>query len=102
VDITEVIPAQHHEQRQAFAYLDDVPRDDPRTLAALGGHLAVLLEVHAEAEEKSFYPRLLEVGSGAGDAGSVEEETEDAIKDHNELRDAVVGAGRHEVGSDGW
>jgi hypothetical protein len=102
MDITDVILTQHAEQRQAFAYLDEVPRDDTRTLAALWHRLAVLLEVHAEAEEKFFYPRLLEVGTGGGDADSVEEETEDAIKDHNEIRDAVVAAGRHEVGSDEW
>ena len=102
MDITDVILTQHHEQRQAFAYLDEVPRDDTRTLAALWHRLAVLLEVHAEAEEKYFYPRLLQVGTGGGDADSVEEETEDAIKDHNEIRDAVVEAGKHEVGSDGW
>ena len=102
MDITDVILTQHHEQRRAFAYLDEVPRDDIRTLAALWSRLAVLLEVHAEAEEKFFYPRLLAVGTGGNDADSVEEETEDAIKDHNEIRDAVVEAGRHAVGSAEW
>jgi len=102
MDITDVILTQHQEQRQAFAYLDDVPRDDTRTLAALWHRLAVLLEVHAEAEEKYFYPRLLEIGTGAGDADSVEEETEDAIKDHNEIRDAVQAADGPTVGSDEW
>ena len=102
MDITDVILSQHHEQRQAFAALDEVPRTDIPTLTALWHRLAVLLEVHAEAEERYFYPRLLELGTGAGDADSVEEETEDAIKDHNEIRDAVEEAGRHEVGTDAW
>ncbi len=102
MDITDVILTQHHEQRRAFAYLDEVARDDTQTLGALWDRLAVLLEVHAAAEEKYFYPRLLAVGTGANDAASVEEETEDAIKDHNEIRDAVVEAGRHEAGSDAW
>src|SRR5690349_15611863 len=102
MDITDVILTQHHEQRQAFAYLDQVSRDDTATLGALWHRLAVLLEVHAEAEEKFFYPKLLEVGTGGGDADSVEEETEDAIKDHNDIRDAVVETGKHEVGSDEW
>ena len=102
MDITDVILTQHSEQRQAFAYLDEVPRDDPRTLAALWQRLAVLLEVHAEAEEKFFYPRLLEVGTGASDADSASDETEDAIHDHNEIRDAVREVSRHEVASDDW
>ena len=102
MDITEVILTQHSEQRRAFACLDEVARDDTRTLGALWNRLAVLLEVHAAAEEKYFYPRLLAVGTGANDAASVEEETEDAIKDHNEIRDAVTEAGRHEVGSEAW
>jgi hypothetical protein len=102
MDITDVILTQHSEQRQAFAYLDEVPRDDTRTLAALWQRLAVLLEVHAEAEEKFFYPRLLEVGTGGGDADSVEEETEDAIKDHNEIRDAIRSVGEHPTGTEGW
>ena len=102
MDITDVILTQHAEQRQAFAYLDEVPRDDTRTLAALWHRLAVLLEVHAEAEEEFFYPRLLQVGTGAADADDVEEETEDAIKDHNEIRDAVRKVSDHEVGSDAW
>jgi hypothetical protein len=32
----------------------------------------------------------------------VEDETLDAIHDHNDLRDAVVEVGRHAVGSDAW
>ena len=101
MDITELILTQHHEQRRTFALLDELA-DDPVGLAAVWERLTILLEVHAEAEEKFFYPRLLEVGTGGGDAESAASETEDAIKDHNEIRDAVVEAGKHEVGSDGW
>ncbi len=54
--------------------------------------LAVFLEVHAEAEERYFYPRLLKLGKGNPD-GDVDDEVEDAIKDHNEIRDAVRAAG---------
>jgi hypothetical protein len=101
VDITELILQQHHEQRRTFALLDELA-DDPAGLAAVWERLTILLEVHAEAEEKFFYPRLLKVGTGGGDADSVEEETEDAIKDHNEIRDAIREAGKHDVGSDAW
>jgi hypothetical protein len=102
VDITELILFQHHEQRRTFALLDEVPPDDVAALAAIWRRLEILLEVHAEAEERFFYPRLLEVGHGASDADSVGEETQDAIKDHNEIRDAVRKVRKHDTGSDGW
>jgi hypothetical protein len=101
VDITELILTQHHEQRRTFALLDELA-DDPVALAAVWERLTILLEVHAKAEELYFYPRLLEVGTGGGDAESAESETKDAIKDHNEIRDAIAEAAKHEVGSEGW
>jgi hypothetical protein len=101
MDITEVILEQHHEQRRAFALLDEMPRDDAAALGAVWGRLEVLLEVHAEAEERFFYPRLLRLGKGNPE-GDVDDEVEDAIKDHNEIRDAVREAREHEVGTDGW
>ncbi|SDY34702.1 Hemerythrin HHE cation binding domain-containing protein [Modestobacter sp. DSM 44400] len=102
MDITELILFQHHEQRRTFALLDEIPRDDTAALSAIWGRLEILLEVHAEAEEKFFYPRLLTVGHGASDADSVSEEIEDAIKDHNEIRDAVRKVAGHETGTDDW
>jgi hypothetical protein len=101
VDITELILNQHHEQRRAFALLDELD-GDKAALAAVWQRITILLEVHAKAEELYFYPRLLDVGTGAGDADSVEDETEDAIKDHNEIRDAIAEAAKHEVGSAEW
>jgi hypothetical protein len=101
MDITEVILEQHHEQRRAFALLDEMPRADTAALGAVWGRLEVLLEVHAEAEERFFYPRLLRLGKGNPE-GDVDDEVEDAIKDHNEIRDAVRKAREHEVGTDGW
>jgi len=103
VDITELILFQHHEQRRQFALLDEVPDGDTDTLAGLWKRLSVLLEVHAEAEERYFYPELLRLGHGApGKEDGPEDETEDAIKDHNEIRDGIRKAGDHPVGSDGW
>jgi hypothetical protein len=102
VDITELILFQHHEQRRTFALLDEIPRDDVVALAAVWRRLEILLEVHARAEELFFYPRLLDVGRGAGDADSAADETKDAVKDHNEIRDAVRSVRGHEVGSEGW
>jgi Hemerythrin HHE cation binding domain len=106
VDITEIILSQHHDQRRAFAQLDEIDREDTAALAAVWNRLQVLLEVHAEAEERFFYPVRLKVGKGpGGDAGDDEgpdDEVEDAIKDHNEIRDAVRAASAHEVGSAEW
>jgi len=102
MDITELILHQHEEQRRGFALLDDVPRDDAATLGAIWSRLEVLLEGHAEAEERFFYPRLLKLGTGGGGADSARSETEDAIKDHNEIRDAVRQVSKHEPGNDDW
>jgi Hemerythrin HHE cation binding domain len=102
MDITEVILHQHGEQRRMFGMLEEWPRDDHNGLDALWQRLAILLEVHAEAEERYFYPELVRLGKGGGDAESVDEEVEDAIKDHNDIRDAVRHVRRSSVGSDEW
>ena len=102
MDITEVILFQHHQQRRLFAVLDELDKDDVDSLSAIWKQLAILLEVHAAAEEKFFYPRVLELGHGAGGADSAAEETEDAIGDHNDIRDAVARAEDCSVGSDDW
>lgn len=102
MDITEEILFQHHQQRRLFAVLDEIDRDDTAALAAVWKQLAILLEVHAAAEEKFFYPKVLEIGHGAGGAPSAASETEDAIGDHNDIRDAVERAAKCTAGSDDW
>jgi hypothetical protein len=102
MDITEVILHQHGEQRRMFAALDEVPSSDVETLAALWRRLEILLETHAEAEERYFYPHLLRLGTGAADADNVGEEVQDAIKDHNEIRDALLKTRDREPGSGAW
>lgn len=102
MDITELILFQHHEQRRMFAYLDEIDRSEASHLSAVWGRLEALLEVHAAAEERYFYPRLLELGTGGGGQDSAASETKDAIKDHNEIRDAIREVGRHRAGSDAW
>ncbi len=102
MDITEVIAHQHEEQRRSFAVLEEFPREDLGGLAALWERLAILLETHAEAEERFFYPHLLALGTGAADAESAAEEVQDAVKDHNELRDAIRRVSDHDVGTEEW
>ena len=48
-----------------------------------------------------FYPELLRLGERRHEDAEVEE-TKDAIGDHNDIRDGILEAGRHEVGTDGW
>ncbi len=102
MDITQLILDDHHEQRRLFAILEQVGRGDTRTLEAIWARLSAFLEVHAAAEEEIFYPELLRVGMTAGGAASAEEETLDAIHDHNDIRDAIAEVAGHQAGSSEW
>ncbi|MFC9435331.1 hemerythrin domain-containing protein [Nocardia sp. NPDC057030] len=102
MDIAELILDDHHEQRRLFAILEQIDRADTEVLSAIWGRLASFLELHALAEEEIFYPALLQVGIAAKRKGTVEDETLDAIHDHNEIRDAVADVARHRVGTDEW
>nr|WP_299912027.1 hemerythrin domain-containing protein [Sphingomonas bacterium] len=92
----------HHEQRRLFAIIEEIDRGDTKSLAAVWQRLSTFLEVHAETEERVFYPELLRTGREAGRTKGVEDETLDAIKDHNEIRDAVAAVAGHDVGSKDW
>ncbi len=102
MDITQLVLDDHHEQRRLFAILEQIDPGDTGSLAAVWGRLAAFLEVHAAAEEAVFYPALLQAGIAARRKARVEDETLDAIHDHNEIRDAVEEVARHAVGSDDW
>ncbi len=93
-DITALIMDDHEWFRRQFARLDDAASDDE--LAAIWEPLATRLETHAQAEETIFYPALLKRGEDADD------ETDDAIRDHNKIRDAVAESRSHPVGTDAW
>jgi hypothetical protein len=102
VDITQLILDDHHEQRRLFAILEQVDRSRTDVLTAVWARLGVFLELHAAAEEALFYPALLKVGIAAHRKSGVEDETLDAIDDHNDIRDAVAAVAGHPVGSDAW
>lgn len=97
-DITQLILDDHEWFRQQFAALDDLQaRDaDADALRQVWGPLAAHLDVHAAAEEEIFYPQLLARGDDP------EDETLDAIRDHNDIRDGVHDAERHPVGVEAW
>jgi hypothetical protein len=102
VDITQLILDDHAEQRRLFAILEQIDRGNTAVLSAVWDRLAAFLELHAKAEEEIFYPELLRVGIAARRRAGVEDETLDAIQDHNEIRDAIAETARHPVGTDEW
>ncbi|MGM7645646.1 hemerythrin domain-containing protein [Nocardia sp. JW2] len=102
MDITELILDDHREQRRLFAILEQIDPKNVDVLAAIWERLAAFLELHAQAEEEIFYPELLRVGISARRTRRVEDETLDAIGDHNDIRDAVGEVARHKVGSPEW
>jgi hemerythrin superfamily protein len=102
MDITQLILDDHAEQRKLFAQIEQIDRSDTAALGAIWNRLKALLDSHAEAEERFFYPRLMQIGTGGGDADSAADETEDAIEDHNDIRDTGEAVDRHPVGSDEW
>lgn len=95
-DIIELIYADHDWLRRTFFRLDDAKTADE--LRSVWEPLAARLDTHAQAEETVFYPALLR----EGDSGDPKDETEDAIDDHNAIRDAIRDAAEHEVGSHEW
>jgi hypothetical protein len=104
MDITQLILDDHFEQRRRFAILEQMDPGDAGALGTVWARLAVFLEVHAAAEEKIFYPELLRAGLVAGRAGTAEaeEETLDAIADHNDIRDTIAAVAGHQPGTSGW
>jgi hypothetical protein len=102
MDIAQLILDDHHEQRRLFALLDQVDAADVTALRTIWAQLADFLELHAEAEEQHFYPALLRRGQGQGVQPDAKAETLDAIKDHNEIRDAIANVGAHAPGSSDW
>ncbi|MGH3906049.1 MAG: hemerythrin domain-containing protein [Pseudonocardiaceae bacterium] len=94
-DVTLLILEDHESLRRTFAELDGM-RDDPERAGDLWTELAAFLEVHASAEEEHFYPALLQHVPGS------EDETRDAIGDHDEIRDGIRHAEAAEVGSEQW
>ncbi len=94
LDITLLILSEHELFRRAFIEIEQI--DDAAHAHERWVELADQLEVHASGEEQIFYPALLKkVDDSEGD-------TEHAVKDHNEIRDAARAVDEHEAGSDDW
>ena len=95
-DICDLILDEHEVFRRRFAELDEHHDAGDEVVADIWDPVGELLDRHADAEERLFYPELLRAGARA------EEETADAISDHNEIRDAVRDAGEQRAGSTEW
>src|SRR4051812_30630699 len=93
-DITSLILDDHGRFRREFARMDDLTKSED--LAEVWKDLGDLLDVHAAAEEAILYPVLMHRGDDA------EDETLDAIGDHNDIRDGVHDAALHPPGSPPW
>ena len=94
LDVTEMILLDHETLRRQFAALDDARSDD--ALEAVWKGLSRMLLVHADCEEEIFYPALLAHGDDA------EDETDDAIDDHNKIKGGVREAAKHRIGTKVW
>ena len=94
-DVIRLILDDHESFRSRFAALEKL-RDDAPAAAAIWVPLAAELEVHATAEERFFYPQLLKR------VDDMEDETEDAVSDHDEIRQGIRRAAAAELGSDDW
>ena len=93
-DITVLIRSEHDAFRRAFNEIEQL--SDPEELRTRWRELSDQLEVHAAGEEEVFYPTLLKkVDDSEGD-------TEHAVKDHNEIREATSKVDQHEPGTDQW
>jgi len=101
MDITQLILEDHHEQRRLFAMLEQVGSDVP-ALTAIWSRLSKHMEAHVQGEEEIFYPELLKSGRNANGGNSAADETLDAIKDHNEIRDGMVAVSAQAVGTEAW
>ena len=101
MDITQLIADDHAEQRRLFAIIDELGPGNRQAVGAVWARLRGLLDAHAEAEERFFYPELLKIGRGVERRIPVEE-TREAIKDHNEIRDAAAKVDRQLLGSPEW
>ncbi len=89
-DVTSLVMDDHEYLRRGFARLDDA--HTPEELTAVWAPLAQRLDTHAQCEEEVLYPALLTHGSS-----EATDETDDAIDDHNKIRDTVaVGTARTE------
>lgn len=95
-DITEMILDDHDWFRRQFLRLADL-REQTEEAEKVWDALAIQLEIHASAEEQHFYPSMARRADD-DDASA----TEDAVGDHDEIREGAQKARKAKVGSQEW
>jgi hypothetical protein len=93
-DIDVLILSEHEAFRRSFTEIEALTAADE--VRERWQELADQLEVHASGEEEIFYPELLQEVDDSSD------DTEHAVHDHNEIRDAVRAVDAEELVSDAW
>lgn len=98
MDICDLILEEHAAFRRRFAEIDEsrIADIDNELLHDLWRPLGTALMLHADAEEQLFYPELLKTGSGTRN------ETKDAIRDHNKIKEAIDDSWRCVTGEADW
>lgn len=94
LDIDALILSEHEAFRRAFTEVEALT--DTAELTRRWRELSDQLEVHAAGEEEVFYPHLLRRVDDS------EDDTEHAVKDHNEIRETTRAVDDHEVGTGAW
>ena len=100
-DIIEVILADHRRIQRLLAALRETARygggpEAACSLAHLWHRLADLLGHHAEAEQEIWYPALF------GQGRERDAELDEAVADHDDIRETLQEAVLHPVGSPCW
>ena len=94
MDITQLILDDHAEQRRLFAIIEQIDPKDTDALTKVWSRLSAFLDVHAEAEERFFYPQLLKLGEGANDAEDGTVEAAQAVAKANATAAAGIRVGQ--------
>ncbi len=93
LDLGVLVEREHDAFRRQFGSLEVLTGRD--ALEKAWATLTDLLEIHASAEERILYPHLVRA------AEQVTEEAEQAVHDHNDIRDSLR-AVPQDVGSEAW
>ncbi len=90
-EITVLVLSEHEAFRRKFEVLPDAEE-----LPTAWAELAAALEVHAVAEEQLLYPLLAHTGKdGAA-------ESDEAVREHNDIRHAVREVEAQQIGAQAW
>lgn len=91
-DIVELVIEDHREVAELFDQLQ--AETDPDNQAKLFAKVKEMIERHSAAEEKVLYPKVKK------EAANGEDEVEDAMEEHDEIRSSLEEVEEHEPGTE--